>query len=62
MTESTASQSVTADINKTFHKDKIAINILKEHLQKYFSLLTEKSHFFQSIVSDILSNPNKKVT
>jgi hypothetical protein len=29
MAESTASQSVGSDLNKTFYKDKMAINILK---------------------------------
>jgi polysaccharide deacetylase 2 family uncharacterized protein YibQ len=46
MAESTASQSVGGmnnSLGSTFYKDKMGIDILKEHLQYYFLYFTEKS-------------------
>ena len=51
MAESTASQSGIVDVNRAFYKDKLAIGILKQHLQTYFALFTEKSQLLQGIVS-----------
>ena len=61
MAESTASQSGIVDVNRAFYKDKLAIGILKQHLQTYFALFTEKSQLLQGIVSEILSEPQKTI-
>ncbi len=62
MAESTASQSGAVDMSKTFHKDKMAINILKEHLSAYFYTFTEKSQFLRYVVNNIVRNSDRNIS